>query len=218
MSQPVKFTFERRFSDRRQNPFSYGGEEEQKVAREQHEQALKGAEASGFQAGFEQGLQQARAEETARLSRAIELLGNHLAVLRVDLGDIVEAASGEAIRFAHIFATKLSGDIARRLPLASVEQALLTIMSDVRGAPHLALSVAPDLVEAATERCSELAKRHGFEGRLVVLGDPSSMPGDAKIEWAEGGIVISREETERKIAELTGALTANLAGGGGIFD
>ncbi len=212
MNQPVKFTFERRFQDRRLNPFNYG-DEEQKVAKAAHEKALKDADAAGFAAGFAKGSEQTRAEETARLARAIELLGGHLAVLREDLGDIAERATGEAIRFAHLFARKLAGDLAERLPLAGVEEALLAIMRDIRGAPHLALSVAPDLVEAASARCGELARRHGFEGRLVVLGDPSAMPGDAKIEWAEGGIVVSREEIERRIADLTGSLATELAAG-----
>ena len=29
----------------------------------------------------------------------------------------------------------------------------------------------------------------GFAGRLVVMGDPEIVPGDARIEWADGGIV-----------------------------
>jgi flagellar assembly protein FliH len=210
VSQPVKFTFERRFGERRANPFSYG-DEEQKVALAAHEAALKQAEQAGFAAGREQGMADARAEETARLARAIEVLASHVDLLARDLGDVSEAATAEAIRMAHLFADTLSGALARRLPHARMEEALAAVLRDVRGAPHLVLRVAPDLVEAAGERCTALARAHGFEGRLVVLGDPDAMAGDARIEWADGGIAIDREAISRRIGAAVDDLSAAIA-------
>jgi len=210
VSQPVKFTFERRFGERRANPFSYG-EEERKVALGEHEAAVKQAEAAAFAAGRAQGADEARAEETARLARAMEVLASHVDLLARDLSEVSEAATAEAIRMAHLFADALSGALARRLPHARMEEALAAVLADARGAPHLVLRVAPDLVEAARDRCSALARAHGFEGRLVVLGDPDARPGDARIEWADGGIVVDREEISRRIAVAVDDLSAAVA-------
>jgi flagellar assembly protein FliH len=212
LSQPVKFTFERRFGERRANPFSYGGED-RKVALAAHETAVREAADAAFAAGKLQGMEEARAEETARLARAIEVLGEHIGILRHDLGDVGEAATAEAIRMAHLFSDRLSGELARRLPLARMEEALLAVLRDLRGAPHIVLRIAPDLVEAASRRCTELARAHGFEGRLVVLGDPEAPAGDARIEWADGGISIEREAISRRIGAAVGALADALSPG-----
>jgi flagellar assembly protein FliH len=210
LSQPVKFTFERRFGERRANPFSYGGEE-RKVALAAHEAAVKQAEEAAFAAGRAQGAEEARTEETARLARALAVLGEHVDILARDLGEVSEAATAEAIRMAHLFADTLSGALARRLPHARIEEALAAVLRDLRGAPHLVLRVAPDLVEAASERCTALARARGFEGRLVVLGDPDANPGDARIEWADGGVAIDREEISRRIGTAVDELSAAIA-------
>ena len=74
------------------------------------------------------------------------------------------------------------------------------------------MRVAPELVEAASARCGELARMHGFEGRLVVLGDPAAASGDARIEWADGGIEITRDEIDRRIASAITGLVRDIPG------
>ncbi len=41
-----------------------------------------------------------------------------------------------------------------------------------------------------------LARERGFEGRIVVLGEPDIALGDARLEWADGGIVRERRRFE----------------------
>jgi hypothetical protein len=38
----------------------------------------------------------------------------------------------------------------------------------------------------------------GFEGRLVILGEPEIVRGDCHIEWADGGILRDRKALERR--------------------
>jgi len=51
--------------------------------------------------------------------------------------------------------------------------------------------------DIATARISH----SGFTGRLVVLGDPDIAIGDARLEWADGGVV-------RDIRQLSGDIDA----------
>ena len=44
------------------------------------------------------------------------------------------------------------------------------------------------LYAAAREKLEDITRAHGYEGRLVVLGEPSVAVGDCRIEWADGGI------------------------------
>ena len=43
-----------------------------------------------------------------------------------------------------------------------------------------------------------LARERGFEGRIVVLGEPDIALGDARLEWADGGIVRERRRFESR--------------------
>ena len=56
---------------------------------------------------------------------------------------------------------------------------------------------------------NRFVRTRGFEGRLVVLAEPEIAPGDCKIEWADGGVVLERAAIEVKISELVGRYLAS---------
>jgi flagellar assembly protein FliH len=74
--------------------------------------------------------------------------------------------------------------------------------------PHLVLRVSEGLVDEAEALMRRLSREHGFEGRLVVLGEPDMAPGDARLEWADGGVVRERARIE---AAVEAALSPNFA-------
>jgi flagellar assembly protein FliH len=75
--------------------------------------------------------------------------------------------------------------------------------------PHLVVRINDSLYEAAHERIEQLAKRSGFEGRLVILAEPEIATGDCRIEWADGGVVLERAAIEAKISEFVGRYIAS---------
>ena len=75
--------------------------------------------------------------------------------------------------------------------------------------PHLVVRINESLYEGARERIEQLAKRSGFEGRLVILAEPEIATGDCRIEWADGGVVLERAAIEAKINELVGRYMAS---------
>ena len=58
------------------------------------------------------------------------------------------------------------------------------------------------------EKLEETARLHGFDGRLIVLGEPEIAPGDCRIEWADGGIVRGRAATDAAIIEAVNRYAA----------
>jgi flagellar assembly protein FliH len=54
-----------------------------------------------------------------------------------------------------------------------------------------------------------MARERGYEGRLVVMGEPDIAPGDGRIEWADGGIVREQARIEAAVDQaVAGALGA----------
>jgi flagellar assembly protein FliH len=83
-------------------------------------------------------------------------------------------------------------------------------------APHIAVRVNEGLYAAAREKVDDIARAHGFAGRLVVLGEPNIAVGDCRIEWADGGVNRDPGAADRAIGEAVARyITArrNLADG-----
>ncbi len=166
----------------------------------EHEALLAAAVAAARGDAFLQGKAEAEGEQTSRLADAMEQVARMLAMLRLDLDGIQATASAEAIQFAHAFGRRLAGQLLDAAPMAVIEQTARTIFDDLRGQPHVAVRLAPDLVDPARERLAAIAREKGFEGRLIVMGEPEIPPGDVRIEWADGGIIKDRSQSEQTVA------------------
>ncbi len=209
-----KFTFQRAFPETpdRVVPLE---KKEPTLTVSEHEKRMAMAVAAAREQAFAEGRERANEEATAQLARAMEAVSMSLGVVRQDLDHIQAAASDEAVRFAHGFARSLAGRLMDAAPMALIEDAARRVFEDLRGQPHVAVRVAADLVDAARDRMQAVAREKGFEGRLVVMGEPEIPPGDVRIEWADGGIVRDRADAERRLAE---AVAQALAAGRGTLD
>ena len=158
--------------------------------------AIAEAEARAHARGLIEGRAEALAQGEARLADGLTRLGLAPAGL-FNQSDARDAEREEqAMTFAIALARTIAGDALEARPLAAVEEAARSALQHLRGVPHLVVRVHDGLVDAAEELMKRLARERGFEGRLVVLGEPDLPPGDARIEWADGGVVRERARIE----------------------
>lgn len=184
MSAPVRFLFDTDFAAPRTLKTGPTA-----VPLADHETALAEAEASGYRRGEADGRRAAREADAARLTAAIEALGAQLASTLAQADARTLEIEGEAVALALAFARKLAGAAVAHFPLAEIEAAAEACFTELRQAPHLVARVAPDFVEGVRGALGAAAHERGFAGRLVVLGDPEVAEGDARLEWADGGVV-----------------------------
>jgi flagellar assembly protein FliH len=203
----AKFTFNREFpaTPDRIVPLE---QKEATLTLSEHQRLMAASVAGARAEAFVQGRLEGESDAAARLAEALEQVAARLADTARDLAAIEAAATGEAIRFAHGFALKLAGRLLDAAPMAAVEEAARAIFDDLRGQPHVAVRVAPGLVEAAREKLTAIGRERGFEGRLIVLGEPEIAPGDVRIEWADGGILRDRAAAEAALAAGVGRALA----------
>lgn len=183
MSAPVRFLFDTDFAAPK------GRAAAPTVALDDHETAIAEAEASGYRRGEAEGRRASREADAARLTAAIEVLGAQVAMMIADADARAAEAEAASVALALAFARKLSGAAVSRFPLAEIEAAAAACFAELRGAPHLVARVAPDFVEGVRSTLTAAAQERGFTGRLIVLGDPDVADGDARLEWADGGVV-----------------------------
>ncbi|MDV2982859.1 UNVERIFIED_CONTAM: FliH/SctL family protein [Methylobacteriaceae bacterium AG10] len=176
------------------------------AARSEAERAA--LEAAAYARGLQDGRAEAALQEQARLADALTRVGLAAAGLLNQSDARDGARETQALAFAAALARRIAGEALDARPLAAVEETARSALRHLRGVPHLVLRVNEGLVDEAETLMRRLSREHGFEGRLVVLGEPDMAPGDARLEWADGGVVRERARIE---AAVESALSPNFA-------
>ncbi|KMO40513.1 flagellar assembly protein FliH [Methylobacterium variabile] len=162
------------------------------------------AEAEAFARGLQEGRAQAEAQVQARLADAL----NRVAAAAAGMIGAADARDAEretqALDFAVALGRKIAGAALDSQPVAAIAEAAGRALQHLRGVPHLAIRVHDILVEETERQVARLARERGYEGRLIVLGDPALAPGDARIEWADGGVVRERAAIEAAVLAALG--------------
>jgi len=177
------------------------------VASPKDDAALAAAVAEAHARGVQEGRAQAEMQAQGRMADALTRLGLAAAGLlgQADARDAEREA--QAMDFAVALARRIAGEALDAQPLAAIGDAARSALQHLRGVPHLVVRVHESLVDEAEALVKRLARERGFEGRLVVLGEPDLAPGDARMEWADGGVVRDRARIEAAVLDALG-LTA----------
>jgi flagellar assembly protein FliH len=154
--------------------------------------AAADAETRGHARGLAEGRLQAETQAQGRLADAMNRLALAAASLIAETDARHAAIEREAVALAMTTARAMAGAALDAAPLAAIGEAVAEALRHARGVPHLAVRVHESLVEDTETLLKRQARERGYEGRLVVLGEPDMPPGDARIEWADGGVVRER--------------------------
>lgn len=181
---------------------------QRRVETEQASLALIAADRDGFARGREAGRAEALADQSRRLADAVERVGGAAFLLLENSDARTAAVEEDALAFFEALARALAGEAVAAEPLARVSGAGLEAFRHLRGAPHLAVRVHESLVEPVEALLRRMARERGFEGRLIVLGADDMAPGDARIEWADGGVVSDRAALDEAVARVIAGAAA----------
>ena len=195
MGAPVKFLFEDDFTagnDRRAKPT---------VPLAQHEAALaRGARATAC------WRPRARSRRAPRMPAIASRKGSR--ALTQSLAAVEARLEAESVEVAFAVARKLAPELIAAEPFAEIAALAAGCFRQLIAAPHVVVRIAEPIYEIAHKRLEEIARLHGFEGRLVVLAEPGMAAGDCRIEWADGGLSRDRAATEAAIGEAVGRYVA----------
>ncbi|WP_375787424.1 FliH/SctL family protein [Bradyrhizobium sp. Pha-3] len=202
MAAPAKFLFDTDFSapDRSRERAPTPAEVAQKVA---------DAEARAYRAGYEAALREAKVESDRRAAQALEEIGTAIKGIAARFAGIETRMETEAVDVAVAVARKLCSELVAREPLGEITALVSDCFSHLVATPHLVVRINDALYETAHDNIERMAAHSGFQGRLVILAEPTIATGDCRIEWADGGVVLERAAIEGKINELVGRYLAS---------
>jgi flagellar assembly protein FliH len=170
--------------------------------------AIADAEARGFRNGVASAEAQAKAEAERRTSVALERVGLALDRLVNGLKAVEDRLEAEAVEVSVAVARKLAPELIAAEPHAEIVALAKRCFSELIAAPHVVARVNDSLYASVRGPIEDVARARGYEGRLVVLGEPEIQVGDCRIEWADGGLTRDRVATEAAIAEMVGNYVA----------
>jgi flagellar assembly protein FliH len=202
MAAPAKFLFDTDFG-------APAASKERAVSSAEIAKQVAEAEARGYRDGFAAAQREAKAESDRRAALAFEEISIAIRGIASNFGGIEHRMETEAVDVAIAVARKLCTELVAAEPLTEMMALVSDCFRHLTSTPHIVVRINDALYETARQKIEELAKRNGFEGRLVILAEPDIETGDCRIEWADGGVTLERASIETKIAELVGRYIAS---------
>lgn len=179
---PQKFTFDLDFA-------ATGAKKQRLIADEELAELLAEAE----QRGYERGLSEGEQSELAKTSQQLEKSTQMLVKKSGEALQKVETAQAEiradAVNLATTTASKLANALVALHPIEQIHHLMDECLSSLDGAPHLVIRCNDVLADQIKEKAEATIATSGFSGRLIIMGEPDIGIGDARFEWADGGLV-----------------------------
>jgi flagellar assembly protein FliH len=194
MVTPLKFNFDTGFA----MPGASKDNEPEEVTFTLQE--MEQAKEKAYQDGHAAALAEALSLTENQIAGELQLLISQLGDMNKELGDKVKQIRAEAGRLALQIAGKLSPALIAKSPLAETQSLLDECLSHLSAAPHIVIRINEDLVKQLRKRVDGYIAERGFDGKIMILGEPDKPKGDCKIEWADGGIERDQMAMKKTIA------------------
>jgi flagellar assembly protein FliH len=179
---------------------------------------IANARNEGRREGLAEGERAATVKAAQAIAKAANDLADHTAAMNAALDDNRQATLADAVALAATIGRKLAQHLLNREPAGEIEALLADCLASLDAVPHLVIRCNPELADAVREIATARISNSGFAGRLVVLGDPDIRMSDARIEWADGGIVRDsatlEAEIEQRLIRFIAARSGNAHSGG----
>jgi flagellar assembly protein FliH len=163
------------------------------------EEELALARDQAFEAGRQQGLQEAAAALDQMVGMAMAGCAHYLQALGAEQHRANEEMVKDSVAVAVAIVHKLHPEFARLHGMAEIEAALTECLSNVDRVPKITIKVHPDLVAEIQKKCASLASQASFEGKLIVASDSLLALGDCRLDWGDGG---AERSTARSWADI----------------
>ncbi|AXS41483.1 FliH/SctL family protein [Breoghania sp. L-A4] len=168
----------------------------------EHQKLLADAEKRGHQKGLAAGRAEVVDKEADRLAGEADRLTSSVDALLKGIEGEQERLEKDAVGLAFLAARRFAAHLIAREPLGEVVALLSECLGPLRRQPHVVVRINERDSDRLKNAVDGLVYEKGFEGRLVILGEPDLERGDCRIEWADGGLLRDRKALEKQIEAL----------------
>lgn len=185
MNKTIKYSFETEFTrDSRDKEIIHASNSTRRYSDVDIE-ALKQA---AYEEGREAGSQDAIAAATSEAAQSAAKLFEHAQSILQSLESESEKYRSQAASLALLIARKLASALIAREPEVEIENLIAQVLSKLPTEPRIVVRLSEANVDAIKEHVERLSAEAGFEGKVILLGDPEMEQAFCAIEWADGGL------------------------------
>ncbi len=194
MAEPAKFTFD--------TVFERGPDGVATMARALNADELAAIRAEGYAEGYTAGKGDATAKAEQDCAARLNSIADGVNVAVGQLSEERNKLAAEACELAMMVAKRLVPHLMKQAPFAEIEALLAEALGNLSDTPHIVVRINEEWLEQVSPRLEQIAQTRGFQGKLIILGEPDISIGDCRIEWADGGIVRNAAAVGREIETI----------------
>lgn len=210
MARPRPFTFDYSFDD--------GADDRRKAEDTAKRRAAADAEANrpptftveeleqarteAHTLGRQEGMSDAMAGIEQQVARTLDTLFSRLPKVFEQHAAWTRTMETDALRLAVTLMRKLAPQLSADRELPEVERVVREAFGFLTEQPKVMVRVAPALEEALRDKVALMASRVGYEGQVVLVGDPELPADDCRVSWQAGAVERSLDDTWEQIDQI----------------
>lgn len=154
----------------------------------------------------QQGMQEGKAEAMASIEQqanlTLDLVLRQIGDLLTQYKNWTQEVHHDSISMAVAIMRKLAPELLRGSELPQVEHIVNEAFQFLTDQPKVMIRVASELEAPLSDKVHLMASRVGYEGQVVLTGDPELELTDCRISWYAGAVERSLDETWTLIDEM----------------
>lgn len=159
-------------------------------------------------AAYERGKSDAVAQAERASAAALQALADAASAIVHRLDSESRTMREEAARIAMVAARKIAGAAIDAHGADRAAAAIEAAMDALRHQPRLLVKLPPDTAEELKPRIAEMTENHAYAGAILVRAEPNFAKGEIVIDWSDGVVGMSPDETADRINTLIEAALA----------
>jgi len=164
------------------------------------------AKEAGYNEGYAEGIASIQSQTAQQIAAAAETVAGQSNAFLETLDNAQQFHMVQASKLATSVGHKLAAQLVSLDPTAEIENLIKDCLSSIGASAHLVIRCGQDVSDAIKPIAENFARQSGYDGRLIIMGEPDIAPGDCRIEWSDGGIARNMdhlvEQVEKKISQF----------------
>ncbi len=168
---------------------------------EELDAAVKKAE----QQGFSDGEKHANEKIAKQDADALVLIEKKLEQVKTDIDEYLKQTQTDFVKLSSVLFRKLMPEFEKKSGFLEIEGILNTYFPRLFKEPQIKLTLNPEQTPTLKEKITEIVKKSGFLGKIVIQNNEEINLTDIAIEWDKGGVV---RDTDMLMDEVDKILSA----------
>ncbi len=140
------------------------------------------------QEAYAEGLAGVEAQMAQQNAQILGQVSESMLQVISQLGAETTRLREQAVDLALVVANRLCGTLLEKEPEAEIVGLISRCLDALPSEPHIVVRVGEAVSEPVKSAVSALAAEKGFNGKVLVVAEPTIQTADCRVEWADGGI------------------------------